>query len=297
MLAPPASNPASSYAEAVERARAVTALDDARIAPNAHTALLDHGVKRPWAVVLFHGFTNHPGQFVEFAPRLFELGANVYVPRMRYHGYADRMTRAIAGLRAEDLISDAYAAVDVARGLGERVAVLGISMGGLQCAFLGQFRDDVDSSVCVAPDFAILQLSRDVTDMVAWVFDRLPNFFLWWDPRVREKQRPRTAYPRFSTHALFQVQRVADAVHTAAKREHARAGRIAAVVNPFDPAVNNGVTREVVGDWRALRDDGIDWIEVTGLPANHDIIDPDNPLARTQLVYPRLIDALAIHNS
>lgn len=295
MIAHPAPNRAASYEEAIARVRAVAALDDARIAPSAHTALLDHGVKRPWAVVLFHGFTNHPGQFVEFAPQLFALEANVYVPRMTYHGYADRMSRDIAALRAEDLVAAAYEAVDIAGGLGERVAVLGISMGGLQCAYLAQFRQDVSTSVCVAPDFALLQLSRGVTDMLAWTFNHLPNFFLWWDPRVRAKMRPHTAYPRFSTHALMQVQRLADAVHTAAKKKPPQAGRIAAVVNRFDPAVNNGVTREVLGDWLAHGEVGAEYHELLGLPANHDIIDPDNALARTALVYPRLIEALAIH--
>ncbi len=296
MIAYPAPSPAKSYDEAVARARAVAGLDDGRIAPSAHTALLDHGVKRPWAVVLFHGFTNHPGQYVELAPQLFALDANVYVPRMRYHGLADRMTREISALRAEDLVTAAYEAVDIARGLGERVAVLGISMGGLQCAYLAQFREDVATSVCVAPDFALLQLSRGATGMVAWVFNHLPNVFLWWDPRVREKMRPRTAYPRFSTRALMQIQRLADAVHVAAKQKAPRAGRIAAVVNRSDPAVNNGVTREVVEKWLAHRDEGVDYVELLGLPANHDIIDPDNPVARVASVYPRLIEALAIHS-
>ena len=67
----------------------------------------------------------------------------MYAPRMPYHGYADRLTNALAALRAEGLVEAAFAAVDIARGLGERVAVLGISMGGLQCAYLGAFRDDV----------------------------------------------------------------------------------------------------------------------------------------------------------
>ena len=273
------------------------ALDDARIAPNARTALLDHGERRPWAVVLFHGFTNHPGQFVEFAPLLSALGANVYVPRMPYHGYADRLTREIAALRAEELIDAAYRAVDVACGLGERVAVLGISMGGLQCAYLAQFREDVATSVCVAPDFSMLQLSRGVTDTIAWVLDRLPNLFLWWDPRIKMKQRPKTAYPRFSTHALMQIQHLADAIYRAARNEPAKGGRITALANRADPAVNNGVTQDVVKDWLSLRHDGIEYVELTGLPANHDIIDPENPLARTEIVYPRLIDTLAIRTT
>ncbi len=255
--------------------------------------LLAHGERRPWAVVLFHGLTNHPGQYCEFAPKIHQLGANVYVPRMPYQGYADRLTKALAKLTAQDLVDAAYDAVDVARGLGERVAVLGISAGGLQCAYLGQYRDDVDVSVPVAPDFAVLQLSRGVTMTLAWVIEHLPNMFLWWDPRIREKQRPKTAYPRFSTHALMQTLYIGADVFDAAKDEAPRAGRISMVVNRADPAVNNQVAKEVADAWH-LRKASIEYVELRDLPENHDVIDPDNPLAETGVVYPKLIDVLGI---
>jgi alpha-beta hydrolase superfamily lysophospholipase len=292
MIEPPASNPARTFEEAVERARDVQARDDDRIAPNARTMLLDHGQRRPLALVLFHGLTNHPGQYVEFAPQAHARGANVYVPRMPYQGYENRMTKALARLKAEQLIAAAYDAVDIARGLGEHVAVLGISAGGLQCAYLGQFRDDVDLSVPVAPDFGILQLSHGVTLSLAWIIEHVPNMFLWWDPRVRQRQRPATAYPRFPTHALMQTLRIGDAVYRAAEDCAPRARRIATVVNRADPAVNNAVTKDVDERWRRLRKDGIDYVEWRDLPENHDIIDPDNDLARTGVVYPRLLEVL-----
>jgi esterase/lipase len=294
IIAPPQARPAESYGEGVERAQAVMASDDDRIAPNARTALLEHGERRPWSVVLFHGLTNHPGQYVEFAPQLFKLGANVYVPRMKYHGYKNRLAKDIAALTAEGIIAAAYDAADIAHGLGERVAVLGISMGGLQCAYLGQFREDLSTSVPVAPDFGILQLPFGVTNTIGWLLTHAPNLFLWWDPRIREAQRPRTAYPWFSTHALAQTFRVADSVMDAARKERAKARRITTVLNRADPAVNNEVTHELVREWRGLRRDGIGYYDFTTLPENHDIIDPDNPKAATGIVYPKLIELLQI---
>ncbi len=270
------------------------ARDDESIAPNAHTMLLEHGERRPVAVVLLHGLTNHPGQYVQFAPQLHALGANVYVPRMPYQGYKDRMTTALAALTAEELVAAAYDAVDIARGLGDRVAALGISAGGLQCAYLGQYRDDIAVSVPVSPDFAILQLPYGVSKALGWLMRHIPNLFLWWDPRIREAQRPKTAYPRFPTHALAQTFRIADAVYDVAHKEKARAQRITTIVNRADPAVNNEATEEVVTEWRGLRKDGIDYVELRNLPENHDIIDPDNPNAATDLVYPKLIAALGL---
>lgn len=288
----PLSSPAADYREGIDRMHTIMDRDDDRIARNARTALYVHGARAPWSVVLFHGLTNHPGQFVDFAPQLYVLGVNVVVPRMPFHGYADRMTDALAGLTAQMLLDAAYEAVDAAMGLGERVAVLGISMGGLLCAHLGQYRSDVATSVPVAPDFGLLRFGRGLTDLLCNVVLWLPNFFLWWDPRVKGNQRPATAYPRFSTHALMQTIRIGNAVYTAARTTPPAAGRISTVVNVRDPAVNNAATEQVVKRWKRLRAGSIDYIELTNLPENHDIIDPDNNQSRIGLVYPKLIDIL-----
>jgi len=273
------------------------ALDDDRIGKNARTTLLDHGERRPWAVVLFHGLTNHPGQYVEFGPQVFETGANVFIPRLPKHGYADRMTDDIASLTAGEVLATSSEAVDIACGLGERVAILGISVGGLLAAYFAQFRADVASAVPVAPDFALLQLPHGLTWTLEKLVLALPNFFMWWDARIRERQRPVTAYPRFSTHALMQTLRIGDVVYDTSKNAAPLAMHVATVINRVDPAVNNDVTRRVVENWQSRRVGGIELIELRNLPENHDIIDPDNPVARTDLVYPRLLDALDLKRS
>ncbi len=292
MLGPPASSPAADYREGIDRLHTIMDRDDDRIARTARTAIYVHGARAPWTVVLFHGLTNNPAQYVDFAPQLFVLGVNVVVPRMPLHGYADRMTDALAGLTAQMLLDAAYEAVDAAMGLGERVAVLGISMGGLLCAHLGQYRSDIATSVPVAPDFGLLRFGRGLTDLLCNVVLFLPNFFLWWDPRVKAAQRPATAYPRFSTHALMQTVRIGDAVYKAAKTMAPAAGRISTVVNVRDPAVNNAATEQVVDRWKRRRAGSVDYVELTNLPENHDIIEPDNNQQRIGLVYPKLIDIL-----
>ena len=118
----PAVVPARTYEEALQRVAAFQSYDDDRILPQARTALLSHGARTPLAVVLLHGFTNHPGQYRAFAPRLFDRGVNVLVPRMPEQGDRDRMTQRLAKLTAEALLARASEAVDVACGLGERVA-------------------------------------------------------------------------------------------------------------------------------------------------------------------------------
>ena len=92
----------------------------------------------------------------------------------------------------------------------------------------------------------------------------------------------------------MQTLRISDDVYRASKAFPPAAERIATVVNRTDPAVHNQVTLEVVERWRAQRPKGVEFHELTGLPMNHDIIDPDNPLARTKVVYPKLIEMLGI---
>jgi esterase/lipase len=293
MIASTASSPAHSYAEAMDRARAFMALDDAAVLPEARTRLLESGKPTPLAVVLFHGFTNNPAQYAAFAPLLHERGVNVFVPRMPEHGFRDRMSSGIAKLTAEALLASANAALDIAYGLGERVGVLGISMGGSLAAYFAQFRA-IDVAVPVAPDFALLQLPYPVSHALAWIGLRAPNFFLWWDPVTRERQRPFTAYPRFSTHALFQTMRIGDDVYSMSRSRRQLAARTVTVVNRADPAVNNEVTQQVCANWQTWKPTNAEYVELRSLPENHDIIDPANPMARTDKVYPKLLAALGV---
>jgi esterase/lipase len=291
VIVKPESRPAVSYEEALQRARAFAALDDDTILPAARTALHEHGHATPLAVVLFHGITNNPAQYAQFAPLLHQRGVNVFVPRMPEHGFADRMTTAIVKLTAERLLASATEALDIACGLGERVGTLGISMGGSLAAYFAQHRE-IDIAVPVAPDFALLQLPYAVSHLLERLLLMLPNLFFWWDPRVRSHQQPATAYPRCSTHALMQTMRIGDDVYRASQRQRQFARRIAVVVNRCDPAVNNEATQHVATEWCGWNRDGVEYVELRNLPENHDIIDPNNPNARTKLVYPRLLDIL-----
>lgn len=292
MLQAPRVNPARSYAEALQRVKAMQALDDEHILPQARTTLHDHGAPTPLSVLLLHGFTNHPGQYREFAPLVYAQGANVFIPRMPEQGDRNRMTRRIARLTAEALLERASEALDIACGLGERVCIAGISSSGLLCAYFGQYRSDVARTIPIAPVFSILKLPHWLSATATQAALVLPDVFLWWDPRVREQQRPSTAYPQFSTRALAQTMRIGDEVYRDCARRPFAAGSIVTVTNRNDPAVNNDVTAQVVHRWQRRRE-GADLYEFDDLPHNHDIIEPDNPNARTAIVYPKLLELIA----
>lgn len=274
----------------MQRVRALQSRDDDRILPEARTALLDRGSRTPLAVVLLHGLTNHPGQYREFGPMVYERGANVLIPRLPEQGDRDRMTRRLAGLTAEALLNSASEAVDIACGLGERVCVLGISTSGLLCAYFAQYRSDVARTIPVAPVFAMLHLSYRVSRAIERAALLLPNFFLWWDPTKQAAQLPPTAYPQFPTHALAQCLRIGDDVYRKSQQSGIAAKSVIMVTNAHDPAVNNAVTDAVVRNWQQRAAGDAAEYRFTDLPRNHDIIDPANPVPRIDLVYPRLLE-------
>lgn len=292
MLKAPQPRPANSYAEALERAHAFAALDDASIRPEAYTRLLDHGTRTDIAVVLYHGFTNHPGQYREFAPMVHARGANVFVPRLPEQGDKDRMTRRLAKLRAEALLASASEALDIACGLGHRTIVVGISTSGLLCAYFAQYRADLSRAVIVAPVFGLLRFSHATTSVIGAVARTLPNVFMWWDPRVKEAELPETGYPRFPTRALAETLRIGDDAYAASKSIPPLAGSARLLLNRRDPAVCNAAAERVAAQWNVRRPGFAQTYMFTDLPVNHDIIDPQNAAPRTDIVYPRLLDSM-----
>jgi alpha-beta hydrolase superfamily lysophospholipase len=236
--------------------------------------------------VLFHGLTNCPQQFDEFARLLHARGENVYVPRLPHHGHKDRLTRAIGNLTAREIERAATDAAGLAADLGEHVSALGISVGATMALWLAQ-TGGVENAVAVAPFLMIPFAPRRPGMLFLRVLAALPNRFMWWDPRIKEAMRPDYAYPGFWTHALAECVFAGNAIFTATARKPPVAARGTIVVNADDPAVNNAPARELAVRWRAQRPSFTlaVWDDAGKV---HDIVDPSTyPAART-LVYPRL---------
>ena len=249
--------------------------------------LYNHGRRVDDAVVLFHGFTNCPQQFDELARRFHTRNCNVYVPRIPLHGYKDRLTRALSDLDVASLQKSATDAYLFARGLGERVTVLGLSLGATMALWVAQTQA-VDLAVAIAPFLTPIGFPRWLGDISMRALYALPDQYWWWDPRLKEKCRPPYAYPGYPTHALAECVFLGDAVFAEAGQPP-RARNCIFVSNATESAVNNGVSRELLAQWR--KDGATRYSEVVltdlGAP-RHDIIDPTTfPQART-LVYPKL---------
>jgi pimeloyl-ACP methyl ester carboxylesterase len=240
--------------------------------------------------VLFHGLTNCPQQFDAFARLLHARGETVYVPRLPFHGHKDRLTKEIAGLTAAQIANAAMEAAAFGRALGERVNVLGISVGATMALELAQ-AGGVEHAVAIAPFLMVPVLPRPPGMLLMHVLHALPDFFVWWDPRLRERIQPPYAYPGFHTHCLSECVFAGASIFAGAASAAPAAPRCTIVVNAHDPAVNNALASQLAARWKTH---GASYqLEVwDDLGKVHDVIDPTTYTNAERLVYPRLITLL-----
>lgn len=281
-------NPVKNYAEAVERIQAIQA-GETDLNPLCVTRFMTHGEQTERVIVLVHGYTNCPQQFAELGKRFYDLGYNVLIVPLPGHGLADRLTDAQGKLKAEDFTAYADQVVDIAQGLGRRVAISGISLGGVICAWAVQNRSDVDFAMIISPGFSFQGVPNWLRAPIENIFVNLPATYEWWDPVLKEDGSPPYTYPRYSKHTLGEAMRLGLAVQAQAERAAPQGKAILIVTNGNDPSVDNLVTQEVGRIWRA-HGATVDTYEFdAGLRLGHDLIDPNDKGGNIELVYPRLI--------
>jgi carboxylesterase len=250
---------------------------------------MTHGNRTERAIVLIHGYTNCPQQFHALGQAFFDLGYNVLIAPLPHHGLADRLTGELSSLTAAELASYGNEVIDIAHGLGDVVDVAGISAGGVVTAWAAQNRSDVNLAVVISPAFGFKQIPTPLTTPAINLISVLPESYSWWDPSLQMETLPSYAYPRYSRHALAQIVRLGFSIQGAARRTRPAARRIIVVTNANEPSVNNELTGQVVASWRAHAADIAiyEFSSELGLP--HDLIDPNQPDQRTDVVYPTII--------
>jgi carboxylesterase len=289
---PPA--PLRTFAEAQSALQDWLAEDDEQVHPDFRHKLYSHGARTEHAAVLFHGYTHSSPQYRLLAPRLFDLGWNVFVPRAPHHGHRDPLTTATTHLTAAGLARFTSRAVDLAAGLGAQVAVAGLSMGGVLAAWAAQQRSDVSTALIISPAFGARAIPTRFTDPVTRLVSLAPDSFRWWNAH---KKAPEfwlpTAYPQYSMHGLAQIIRLGAETRAEARRTPPRAGRVVMVTNANDFAVNNELNDQVVAAWRRAGAANLSTYQFPAdLQLGHDLIEPTDLGANLDLVYSVLIDLL-----
>src|SRR6266702_8859875 len=214
-------------------------LDGPNVNPLCRTRLYTHGRRVERSLVLLHGFTNCPQQMDALGRELFEAGWNVVIPRYPRHGYTDRLNTSIAELRADHLVAVANRAAEVGAGLGDRLTVAGLSLGGILTGLLAQTRDDIEHAVLIAPMLGLKPIPGPVLTAISSLAIRMPNFYLWWNSRLRDRIGPPYGYPRFSTHAYAALFQAGRRLVKAARAGGPKARSIVVITNAAEPRLDN----------------------------------------------------------
>ena len=102
------------------------------------------------------------------------------------------------------------------------------------------------------------------------------------------------AYVGWSSRALGEVLRLGVATARAAVQARPACQHLVAVTNAADTAVSSQVTRQLVAAWQSRGLQRVEYYEFEReLGLEHDLIDPNNPRQRIDLVYPILLDLIA----
>lgn len=281
-------DPVSTYDEALTRFAQLRDRDSQRVNPACRTRLLTHGHRTPRAVVIFHGLSNCPQQFAALADQLHVAGYNVLLSRLPRHGM-ERQADDLAGLTTEEMIASATVAVDIVRGLGDDVTVMGLSAGGALAVWCAQNRNDVDRIVAISPALGLVPAPTWAERLYVNAFKLLPNVFVWWDPKLKDASPgPPDAYPRIATRAIGALMRLGKLVRSQAQHVRPTVVRALFVLNPSDDVVRNAAAREVAARWRQH---GVD-VDVFEFPVAwnlpHDLVDPGQVDQQVDIVYPVL---------
>lgn len=284
--------PAMTFAQTVAAVEERIRLAPEEIRPECRGQMLQHGRPTERVFVLMHGLSNCPAQFRRFGELLYRRGHNVVIPRLPYHGQRDRLTEEWKLLSAQQMLDSANNAVDVARNLGRKVTVVGLSVNGTVAAWLAQNRADVDRVVLIAPLLAPSGVPEAAITPLSRLVYRLPNRFMWWDPVKKAAAGGDNAYPRFPTHAIAQVLRISGEVLEQAASEAPRVRSILVVTTAVDTTISAPLVAALARRWR----DHGGQVRTYEFPAaehvGHDCIDPSQPDQKVGLVYPRLLSLL-----
>jgi len=285
-------HPVADYTEAVRRVESKIS-SETDFYEGSHSFLLTHGHSTAKVIIFVHGFPSSPAPFKELAAQFYDRGYNVLAMAMPYCGLADRMNTEQEKMRAEDFTRYGDEVVDIAKGLGDRITMAGISAGGLVTAWVAQQRKDVDLAVLISPGLGLKAIPRFWTPFMSWALRVLPNWYIWEDPAKKENAPRLYNYVRFPSKVVGQVLRLARAVNALARQAAPAAGSIVVITNLNDPDIDSVAVDQVTNLWRLRRGEDVQSYQFPAeLGLGHDIIDVKDPHMNVAVVYPKLLELI-----
>ena len=176
--------------------------------------------RRPDAVLLLHGFGDTPQALGYLADALHARGWTVHAPLLPGHG---RTLRAFAAATADDWERAAVAAYEALRARHDRVAVVGLSMGGALATLLARHDPAMPALVLLAPYLAMSPRVRRLARLHALWSPFVPFVVSGGEASIQdERERPHSrAYGAVSGASLRELLRVVERANAALPGLHA----------------------------------------------------------------------------
>jgi esterase/lipase len=256
--------------------------------------IMHQGKPTQKVIILFHGFTNCSQQFASFGRELWQQGYTVLIPRLPYHGAQDRLGDNLTNLKSTDLINKVTQTMSIAKSLAREVEVMGISAGA-NLALWASASYRVSKAVIIAPMIAPTTYSLWTMPLFKKYIAYMPNENKWWNDELKEKvPGPEYAYPKYSSKAALAFFEVSQNVLAEIDYQKSKfATKLHLVLLNGDKAINNQAARDYIKQIQpAFEPQSTEYVFEAKTGLQHDMIDPNQPQARTDVVYPKLLEIL-----
>ena len=148
----------------------------------------------------------------------------------------------------------------------------------------------------VSPFFGVHGPPVVLMDALAAILARAPNLYLWWNAHAKQAMAgPSYVYPRFGTRCMAGTLELSRDVRDHLASQPLRARRLAILTSACDPSANSEQTGRLAERWRRESPGRVsphEFPKALGIP--HDMIDPNQPDAKTQIVYPKVLELLGV---
>jgi esterase/lipase len=280
--------PAGSYEEAVRRFEVIEQEEAEIVNAASRSLLLVHGEPTEEVYVLMHGLSASPRQWDEFGNILYERGYNVLIPRMPHHGLLSNEASEMKVMQVDELRYYGDEAVDIARGLGGEITVIGLSGGGTVTAWIGQYRPDVTRVLGLSPFFGVPEGPQALSTFIMNLTARIPSITLN-NPSLDQRD---WRYRGQATRAVSQYLQLGKSVFEGAEREAPLVPAADFLMTEADQTADNEATVELASLWA---DAGIDVsrnIFPRSLEIPHASIEPGVDPEKRALVYAKILEML-----
>jgi pimeloyl-ACP methyl ester carboxylesterase len=247
---------------------------------------------------MYHGISNTPYQFKKLGLFFHKNGFNVFIPRMPYHGYKDKLTKDLGKLTSLDIENFSKETFQLAEGLGDQVYIMGLSAGGVVGTWIGQ-KYPAKKIIIIAPAMSVPTLPDVLQKATISLGKKMSGVHFWWvkplslsaSPQAHPLPKGNRAYPRVSLGALSQFWGMGLEIIKTVDKFHTAVDSFILVTNENDVTTSKFVINLISKTWNGSKKMKFKhFVFGKNLKLPHDLIDPTEPGGNIKYVYPILYE-------